>query len=364
MYRNYLEGMTSFVTEYGKDKRIAIDQAYGYTMGVTACNERYYDELTEIWEAWRHEMIWNVVQGTEEAAAPEEIEAEETETQEETEAAEEAQQKGQKTMKVIVMTDKVRGLCIKENYYTRGNNDEYSNMFDLCRAAETVEDVKAIAKDIAAHSNIERIMNAYGVTEAEALRYITENILNECSYISLEDETTEEATQEEAEEAAETIEEAAQETEEEEAEEAAEETEEENDEAAQETTEAPAAAPEWMEAKRPEIIRIYGKVLNEWKNYSEKWHCDIAYQREYAYKDIDATTGEIVATGSEDFSAEREAREIEYKWIYTWNGQKRNKGGYRWFDCQGTIKYRKSGKKAVKQYLKMKYNAEEAQLRY
>ena len=112
------------------------------------------------------------------------------------------------------------------------------------------------------------------------------------------------------------------------------------------------------------IIRIYGKTLETWKSYSERWHCEMITQEEISYIEYDSETGEIVGSGSEDFSPAREAQDIDYKWIYTWDGQKVNKGGHRWFDCRGTIKYRKSGKKGVMEYLKNKYNAELVQLRY
>lgn len=109
-------------------------------------------------------------------------------------------------------------------------------------------------------------------------------------------------------------------------------------------------------------IRIYGKTLETWSHEDEKGRKRI-YQTEIAFKEIDAETGEIVEIGSEDFSPEREKQDIDYRWIYTWNGEKRNKGGHRWFDCQGSIKFRKSHKKALAEYLKNKYNAELVQLR-
>ena len=89
-------------------------------------------------------------------------------------------------MKILVDDMKVRQMCINENYYTCGNNEEYSHMlFDMCSEAHTVEEVKAIAEDIAAHSDVEEKMNSYGVTEEQMILIITENIINECSYISI-----------------------------------------------------------------------------------------------------------------------------------------------------------------------------------
>ena len=103
--------------------------------------------------------------------------------------------------------------------------------------------------------------------------------------------------------------------------------------------------------------------MEEWTSEDERGRERVT-QREIAYQDINPATGELEGVGSEDFSPAREGRDIEYKWIYTWDGQKRNKGGHRWFTCHGTIKYRKSGRKAVQEYLKNKYHAEVVQLRY
>ena len=110
-------------------------------------------------------------------------------------------------------------------------------------------------------------------------------------------------------------------------------------------------------------IRIYGKVINEWKHTDEKgW--ERTYQFEIAYKDYRIDDGTLVATGSEDFSQER-YREIANSSIWTWDGEKLNQGGHRCFECETySIKYRKSDRKALMKYLKVKYpNAAEIQIR-
>lgn len=109
-------------------------------------------------------------------------------------------------------------------------------------------------------------------------------------------------------------------------------------------------------------IRVYGKVLNIWCETDENGRERIT-QEEVAYKEYDTETMELVGTGSEDFSLERRRKEIEDRWIYAWDGQKRNKGGYRWFRCEGDIQFRKCEKKIVKEYLKKKYNAALIELR-
>ena len=109
-------------------------------------------------------------------------------------------------------------------------------------------------------------------------------------------------------------------------------------------------------------IRIYGKELERWTYDDEKGR-ERTYQIEYAYKEYDAETMDICNAGSEDFSLDRWNSEIEKRWVYAWDGNKRNKGGYRWFENQGYIKFRKSEKKLVKEYLRKKYNAEIIELR-
>lgn len=89
-------------------------------------------------------------------------------------------------MKIMVMWDKVRALCIKENYYTCGDNKAYENMlFTLCENTETVDNVMKIAADIAEHSDAERLIDVYGIDAEQISGMIAEQIINECSYISL-----------------------------------------------------------------------------------------------------------------------------------------------------------------------------------
>ena len=112
----------------------------------------------------------------------------------------------------------------------------------------------------------------------------------------------------------------------------------------------------------PESFRIYGKTLTIWKAFGIDDRERI-FQRELEYTEYDAETMEIVGTGSEDFSTERYNYELEERWLWTWDGNKRNKGGHRWFELHGYIRYRKSDRAKVKAYYKQKYNATEVQLR-
>ena len=109
-------------------------------------------------------------------------------------------------------------------------------------------------------------------------------------------------------------------------------------------------------------VRIYGKVLQRWYDTNENGRTYLV-QRELAYKEYDVETGELVGAGSEDFSPERYAREISERWIYTWDGESRNAGGYRRFQDQGQIKFRRSEARRVKALLKDRYGAEIVELR-
>lgn len=110
-------------------------------------------------------------------------------------------------------------------------------------------------------------------------------------------------------------------------------------------------------------VRIYGKVLNTWKSENERGKM-VVVQMEVEYKEY-TTTGQLVGTGSEDFSVERYySEEISSKQVWTWDGKKMNKGGKRWFDYHGYIRFNKSNKSQVMEYLKNKYSdAELVQLR-
>lgn len=109
-------------------------------------------------------------------------------------------------------------------------------------------------------------------------------------------------------------------------------------------------------------IRIYGKTLETWKHEDERGRM-VTVQRELAYREYDSETGELVGVGSEDFSQARWKSEIEGRFIWTWDGERRNKGGHRWFEEQGYITYRKSDRKEVKRYLNNMCGAVELQLR-
>ena len=74
----------------------------------------------------------------------------------------------------------IRKLCIKNDWYTRGTNDQYAHLlYDLGEWKEnlTTEDIVEIAEDIIAHSKIE----ADGRTEAEVIESVAFEIMRVCN---------------------------------------------------------------------------------------------------------------------------------------------------------------------------------------
>ncbi|MBR6507487.1 MAG: hypothetical protein IKT37_07815 [Clostridia bacterium] len=87
-------------------------------------------------------------------------------------------------------------------------------------------------------------------------------------------------------------------------------------------------------------MKIYGKV-------KEIGQVDGRPYLEIEYKEF-REDGTLKQTGTEDFSVKRWAA-VPLRWVYTWDGQRRNKGGYRWFDLDGS--YKTDDPKAFKKYI-------------
>lgn len=74
--------------------------------------------------------------------------------------------------------DDVRQVCIQNQYYTRGTNEEYMDLFNIIRSFSTVDDTQLfiVAQDIYNHSDVERIMNEGGVDECGVMESILFNL--------------------------------------------------------------------------------------------------------------------------------------------------------------------------------------------
>lgn len=114
----------------------------------------------------------------------------------------------------------------------------------------------------------------------------------------------------------------------------------------------------------PIRVRIYKRIVREW--FSEwKDGRQLREQVEVEYEDYDEY-GCFCGRGTEDFSNERFNKQTNLYWIYTWDGEKRNLGGKRWFEPQGIVRIRNiyGEKKRVADMLRHSYAwAAELQLR-
>lgn len=109
-------------------------------------------------------------------------------------------------------------------------------------------------------------------------------------------------------------------------------------------------------------FKIYSGPVNCWYNKDDRGLTHLC-QIELPYKMYDADNNyELVADGTEDFSEDR-YRDIMTRLVYVWDGAKRNKGGHRWFNCFGYIRYHRKDTKTVKEYIKARYNAALVELR-
>lgn len=82
--------------------------------------------------------------------------------------------------------DKVRAMCIRQNYCTECDNKQYGNLLRECQTAVTLDDILNIAEQIMQYSDSERLMREYGCDETELLESICFNLLNDCIYITIE----------------------------------------------------------------------------------------------------------------------------------------------------------------------------------
>lgn len=56
----------------------------------------------------------------------------------------------------LLSMEKLRNLCIQRDWYTKGDNGEYSNMLNMTnRGILTSDDIVEIALDIVAHSDLQ-----------------------------------------------------------------------------------------------------------------------------------------------------------------------------------------------------------------
>lgn len=84
--------------------------------------------------------------------------------------------------------DKLRNMCIRNNWYTCGTTSDYNNMFKMCQRDNiTVNQIYKITKDIYEHTNVDTVKQGCCRAYSD-----NENILNmmiyvnDCSYVFYE----------------------------------------------------------------------------------------------------------------------------------------------------------------------------------
>lgn len=86
-----------------------------------------------------------------------------------------------------IYSDKVRSLCIKESYYTRGTCEQYMHLLnDLCDKEGAMDELEEIAEDIVKHSDTESHCEQYGGSEEEMIENLLFELINECCVVTVE----------------------------------------------------------------------------------------------------------------------------------------------------------------------------------
>lgn len=109
-------------------------------------------------------------------------------------------------------------------------------------------------------------------------------------------------------------------------------------------------------------MRLYRNEIRRNTAYDEKKGFPVVTYYEIRYVDIDSD-GLVTAIGYEEFTPERLKAATREKYLWTWDGKTYNKGGHRWFENCGLIRYKKNEAREIKQYFKNKYGAEAVELR-
>ena len=83
-------------------------------------------------------------------------------------------------------SDKVRAMCIRHNYCTECDNEEYGNLLDRCQTVVDDNDILRIAECIMQYTDTEKLMWEFGSDETELLESICFNLINDCTYTTVE----------------------------------------------------------------------------------------------------------------------------------------------------------------------------------
>ena len=85
-----------------------------------------------------------------------------------------------------ITSDKVRALCIRNNYCTNCDCKQYGVLLNSCKGVVTDADILRIGELIMHYSDVEKLMRESGCDELELLESICFNIINDCTYTTIE----------------------------------------------------------------------------------------------------------------------------------------------------------------------------------
>lgn len=88
-----------------------------------------------------------------------------------------------------IQIDRVRNMCIRNDYYTSGTCEEYGAMFEMCKVENpTTDDFERIARDIFNHSDKEKLLERVGMQSRSFIREcIMFELINDCTIVHIED---------------------------------------------------------------------------------------------------------------------------------------------------------------------------------
>lgn len=86
------------------------------------------------------------------------------------------------TEKRVLIKDSIRTLCCQRNYCTKCDNDQYSDMLNICDQDTPINlQVITIASLIMNYSDSKYIKIIYGVSDLEWLESICHDLYNQCA---------------------------------------------------------------------------------------------------------------------------------------------------------------------------------------
>lgn len=96
----------------------------------------------------------------------------------------------------------------------------------------------------------------------------------------------------------------------------------------------------------PEVVRVYGRRLGTWTAWDEARAAEVVTQFEVEYTEYDAATGEVTATGSEDFTPERWRVDTVTAEAVEFLGALRRDGSRKWEHVR-TVRVRRAHRRAL-----------------